>query len=720
MKKVPSVAEAIDAVKGAVGLAPSSEGGSADNLSSANPDRLNKQRKVSRLADKMPVPTGGKGSGRLDMDYQKMVDSENESAGIGKKAWKIFAAHVPVVRWLPTYDWKNNIFYDFSGGTTIALVCLVQTLAHAAIATTSVIQGPYCAFVPPFVYAVLGTSPHASISSGAIAAILIADQLSPWPEIQDRTELACLLALTSGIILVFLGLFKFAFLVRFLSQSLLSGFISGGSILIVIGQLANWLGIEVMPHGVPPMVTLQNLVAKAPTESNTVSICLGLTMLTVLELSMRLKKDVSKRISAKVDPAAPKPMWLKPVKVAVEMKELILVFLSILFAWSTCTYGPDGEIHTILPTIGQIPPGLPPFKPSWTFPACQRLLDEGGDRHLLHRFLGGSFLVSMTTFLTTYSTCKKQALIHNYELDASQEMFALGSASVSGSFFGTFPPSGSLSRTSLASEVGVKSQMSGLMQIVVVGSSLTFFTPTLYFLPKTALASIILRATMNLIDLDTPKRLYANWKPRREGGHKRDLGVWCIAFGLTIYMGVIYGVGAAVVLSLAMIVKDSSRPRMVVLGKLPGNVWRDLEVWPEGLTEPGVLVLEFRGPLNFASADFFQEEIQRLRTQYDAMEKMSSGGSVMVIVLNFASCHDIDPTAMTMLKDLLSVWSGQVEVVVADAKSRVRLLLEETLAVSAGGKKALLDQPAFMIGLDKAVEIATDRARLRMPVKSAA
>merc|ERR1719330_898048 len=156
----------------------------------------------------------------------------------------------PVVGWLPKYKWKEDFFYDFIGGATIALICLVQTLAHAAIATTDVIQGPYCAFVPPFVYAMLGTSPHASISSGAIASILIADQLQYLHDIEDRTQLASFLGMISGLWLVCMGIFKAAYLVRFLSQSLISGFVTGGSVLILQGQLKNLLGLVNMRHGV--------------------------------------------------------------------------------------------------------------------------------------------------------------------------------------------------------------------------------------------------------------------------------------------------------------------------------------------------------------------------------------------------------------------------------------------------------------------------------------
>eukprot|EP00913_Durusdinium_trenchii_P022106 g20772.t1 len=196
---------------------------------------------------------------------------------------------------------------------------------------------------------------------------------------------------------------------------------------------------------------------------------------------------------------------------------------------------------------------------------------------------------------------------------------------------------------------------------------------------------------------------------------KRDFIVWWIAFLLTIFLGVLWGIGVAVGVSVLMIVHDAAVPRVVKLGRIEslGNIWRDQEVWPEGRTFPGILVLEFRGPLSFASADHFMEEVERRRLIEEEEEN-----PVEVIVLPFGSVHDLDKTlrqrfllgsgrgrtAIEMLRELLTEWrKRQISCIVAEAKSRVRLLLELHFAE---GPKPLLDQQAFMIGLDDAVSLA--------------
>merc|ERR1712107_62204 len=166
--------------------------------------------------------------------------------------------------------------------------------------------------------------------------------------------------------------------------------------------------------------------------------------------------------------------------------------------------------------------------------------------------------------------------------------------------------------------------------------------------------------------------------------------------------GVLYGIGSAVLFSLLMIVGDAAMPRFVTLGQIEslGNIWRDTKVWSEGRTYPGILVAEFRGPLSFASADWFQQELERMR--------LTSLDKVEIVVLSFGSVHDLDKTAIEMLRELFTEWQKRgVSCIVADAKSRVRLLLEQHFAKPRKGSKTpLLDQPAFLIGIDDAVQLA--------------
>jgi len=615
-----------------------------------------------------------------------------------------FLRRLPVLQWLPVYDVREDLVSDIIGGVTIGMVCLAQTLAHAAIATTENIQGPYCAFVPTLLYAFLGTSPHASVSSGAIAAILIADQLRPWPDVKDRTELASLLAFIAGVVLLIMGSCRMAFAVRFLSHPTLSGFITGGSILIIVQQTRNLLGFRTFPH-TDGFFTHIVTTWDHRSEVDPVSLTLGLVLILMLDQFNRLKEYAKGQIK-KGGPAAGK---FRVIKRLTEMKEIVVAVAGTLFGYLTAEGGPGGE--PILVTVGHIPAGLPTFQAPWDIPAYQDLVSH---RSRLMDFVTGGVLVALTSFLTTYATTKKMALHYGYQLDASQEMIALGVAGIGGSFFRAFTPSGSLSRTGLAADCGVKTQFGGVAAAGVIGLGLVFLTPTLMYLPKAALAAIIMKSTSSLIDFETPKKLMKFWRPWGKGGLKRDVIIWCVAFVFTLLLGVVYGIGLAVLMSLAMVVADATEPQTVELGRVQalGRRWRNIEDWPNAQTYPGILVFEFRGPLSFASSEFFQEEIER--RHYAKQQR--DGVKLAIVVLSFESVHHLDSTALAMLEDLLDEWRlAGISCVISGAKHQVRALIEERLVRLRKEEKkpAVLDQTGFMISISDAVELARKRLEAR-------
>lgn len=622
------------------------------------------------------------------------VPSRVKSLQSRTRQW--FQARLPIMKWLPSYSISKSLQGDAVGGITIGMVALAQTLAHASIATTNSIQGPYCAFIPTLTYAFFGTSPHTSVSSGAIAAILIADQLRPWTDIEDRTELASLLALISGLVLIIMGWLKAAFAVRFLSQSTLSGFISAGAILIMVQQGRNFLGYVDFPQTEGFLEHVKVMIEWLP-RTDPGSAVMGTAGLLLLNQFGKWKKRADAMIK-KGDPSAGR--W-KKIKRLTEMKEIIVALLGILLSFFSTFLTEDGNPAVTI--VGHIPAGLPPFRAPWATKPAEGLLESP---HRKFHFVFGGVLVALTSFLTTYATTKKMALKFGYQLDASQELIALGSAGVMGSFFGAFPPSGSLSRTGLAAELGVQTQMGGVFAACVIGLGLIFLAPAISFLPKAALASIIMKSSVSLLDFDYPREIWnEHWKPKRKGGLRRDLRIWVIAFVTTLSLGVLYGIGLAVLVDILLIVRDASQPNALVLGRVDAGGgsrrWHPVDDWPQAEIFEGIMVFEFRGPLSFASAEWFQEAVERHRLEYNTKY---GAGEVKIVVLSFTSVHYLDKTALIMLKDLVAEWSkGGVECVISGAKHQVRALVEKVLVDH-------VKQTNFMVGISDAVEIA--RARL--------
>jgi len=608
---------------------------------------------------------------------------------------------IPILRWLPEYE-LQDLTVDVSGGITLGLMCLAQTLAQAAIATTLPISGPCCAFVPPIIYAMLGTSKHASVSSGAMGCIIIASVLDPNLSVEARTELATLLALIAGLFQILMGACNLAFAVRFLSQATISGFVSGGAFLIMASQLKNLFGFSQTPPDVVHALTgkwfhigaigkLINHVLHYR-HTNLINFIFCIFLLVVLDMCKRIRVYAKTKLKANPESI----MWKAAEKLS-EMKEIIVIVIGISFAYLTTTS--DGE--AILPTVGHIPSGLPAFKPPFG-EETQKLFN--GPAADLQGFIVSGAMIAFTSFLTTYASNKKIALACGYDLDASQELFAIGTASAVGSFFGAFLVCGSLSRTALAVQMGTKSQICSLVVAGVIACCLLFLAPVLYYLPKAALASIVLTSAYGLIDLKTPRDIWNSSTEAFKDSLRKDFIVWCVGFCITILFGALWGICIAVAVGVAQVVAEATAPRAATLGLVAslGGQMRNVKVWPEAKTDPEVVVFEFRGPLCFCSAEGFHEELMS-RVDED----------VRSIILAFGAIEYVDFSGLAVLKELLAYFREvDIDCIVAGAKHNVETILKEKLG---SGQKPLLEVFDAM-SVEEAVAIVTLRKQ-QTPLK---
>jgi len=143
-----------------------------------------------------------------------------------------------------------------------------------------------------------------------------------------------------------------------------------------------------------------------------------------------------------------------------------------------------------------------------------------------------------------------------------------------------------------------------------------------------------------------------------------------------------------------------------------GRKWRDVDAWPHARTFQGILVFEFQGPLFFASAEFFQEELERFRVKAEAHDARP----LSIVVISLESVHYLDSTAVRILEDVLTQWQKiGISCIISGAQNQVRLLIEEKLVRirREAGLPSVLDQSAFMITVSDAVDQARQRFAAR-------
>ena len=165
---------------------------------------------------------------------------------------------------------------------------------------------------------------------------------------------------------------------------------------------------------------------------------------------------------------------------------------------------------------------------------------------------------------------KSLAAKHKYEVNATQELFALGVANMLGSLTSAYPVTGSFSRSAVNNQVGAKTQLAGLVTGCLLLLTLLLLTPYFYFLPKFALAAIVIASVTNLVDYKEALHL---WKVK-----KQDCGLWMVAFLGTLFLGVQLGLLLSVGTSLALVIMESIRPQMMVLWRLPSTpIYRNIK-----------------------------------------------------------------------------------------------------------------------------------------------
>ncbi|WP_067031346.1 SulP family inorganic anion transporter [Allomuricauda sp. CP2A] len=501
----------------------------------------------------------------------------------------------PFLSWMTTYN-RSHLYGDLIAGATVGIMLVPQGMAYAMIAGMPPIYGLYASLVPPLVYALMGTSRQLGVGPVAMDSLLVAAGVGALQLVNTEEYISTVLFLTLliGGIQLLLGILRMGFFVNFLSKPVISGFTSAAAILIGLGQLKHILGTDFAQSS-----KIHELVGNIIGSLGNVDLLtLGLGAVSIF--LMFLLKSINKKL--------PTPLLI-----------VVLGILAVVI-FNLETKG----IHI----VGEIPKGLPHFEP----PKFQ--WDKLG------QLMPIAITVALFGFMESVSIAKTVEEKHpEYELDADQELRALGLSNILGSFFQSFSVSGSFSRTAINDQAGAKTGMSLIFSTLIIAGVLLFLTPLFYKLPAVVLGAIIIVSVVGLIDIKYPLVL---WKNRKD-----EFVLLVATFLMTLSIGLMEGILLGVLLSLMLLVYRISKPHMAVLGKIKGtryfkNIDRfsgDVEV------DADKLVIRFDAQLYFGNKDYFKKQL------YRQIEK--KGPVLKFIILNAEPINYIDSSAATMLERII-------------------------------------------------------------------
>ena len=368
---------------------------------------------------------------------------------------------VPALDSARSYGW-SDLRVDLIAGLSVAAVAVPQAMAYAMIAGLPAEYGLYTAIVMTAVGALFDSSrqlingPTNAISIALLSAIgSVAGQ-------DERIQAAVLIAFLVGSIQLVISFLRLGDLTRYISHSVIVGFTAGASVLLVLDQMKNLLGLKTVGdvHGNFLLRFWQTMTRGGGVHPATLAI--GLTSI-LLVLALR---------------------W---VKRRLEWK-LLPEFLIVVVVMAAVTGWFDLAAHGVA-VVGDIPASLPSLRvPNLAAPYLRGLAES-------------SLAIALLGLLEAISMAKAIAAVTGQRLDLNQQCLSEGLANFTGSFFQCMPGSGSLTRSAINQQAGARTQWSGIVSAVAVALIMLVFAPYARFIPRSALAGLLMLTAARMVSL---------------------------------------------------------------------------------------------------------------------------------------------------------------------------------------------------------------------------
>jgi sulfate permease, SulP family len=573
---------------------------------------------------------------------QVISNSNNVVMGSGNKLKEEIFKHIPSVKWLAEYS-LNLFGKDSVSGLTLAAYAIPVSLAYATLAGLPPQYGVYGYLLGGIFYALLGTGRQVAIGPTSAISMLIGVTLTGLAngDPQRWIDLASLSALVFAVMSIIAYIIRLSSIINFISETVLVGFKAGAAITIGLTQLPKLFGVK--GGGESFFSRVAELAGQLP-DTNIIVLIFGLTALILLLFGEKLLPG-------------------KPVAI-------IVVALSIL----VITFTPIGAMG--FKTVGILPSGLPKLH----LPSLN--LKDIGD------ILPLAFACFLLAYIETVSAAKTLAQKNGYEIDAGQELLALGMANLAVAFGNGYPVSGGLSQSAVNDKAGAKTPVSLIVASGAIAICLLFLTGLLKNLPTVILASIVIVAIKGLVDIKEMKRLFRV--------NRFDFVIAMTALVSVIIFGILQGVLIAALFSLTLIIRNVSSPHVAFLGRIPGtNRYTDIKRHPDNEILPGVILFRVESPLVYFNVYAVYKTIWA--------RVLKNGSSLKTVIFDLSTSATIDSSGARLIKRLYeNLKARNVEFKVAEAHSEVRDILRyediEHLLGHVSRRDTLHDVVAAAIG----------------------
>ena len=507
-------------------------------------------------------------------------------------------AATSVWQWLPglatarAYR-RSWLVPDIRAGVVLTSLLIPVGIGYAKVAGLPPEAGLYATIIPALAYAVFGPSRILVLGPDSALAPIIAVAILPLAsgDSARAIALAGLLAIMVGLILLVGGILRLGFVTDLLSKPIRVGYLNALALLVIISQVPALLGFSVKTASAfTGLLGIVGGIGAGKVDVTAMLIGIG-SLIVIIVLSL-VKSSVPGVLAAVIGATV-----------------------------VTAIFGLQNDV----PVVGALPQGFPS-------PALGGL--QWSDVIAL---LLPAFGIALIAFADTAVLSRTFAARRGENVSGSQEMSAIGLSNVAGGLLGGFPISASSSRTPVAERAGARSQLTTVVGALLMVVFMLLAPGVTAYLPSAAIAAVVIVAAAGLVDV---KGFLALVRMSRI-----DALLSFAAFVAVLVVGVIEGIGVAIVLSLGAFISQAWRPYRAELGRVRGlRGYHDLSRHPEGERLSGIVIVRFDAPLFFANGGMFDDFVRAAVT--------AAGTGVRTVILAAEPITEIDTTAVDELIEL--------------------------------------------------------------------
>ncbi|KAL2375034.1 sulfate transporter [Blastomyces gilchristii SLH14081] len=559
--------------------------------------------------------------------------------------------YVPFFNWITQYRW-SFLQGDLISAITVASIYIPMSLSLASnVAHSPPMNGLYSFVFNPLVYAVLGSSPLMVVGPEAAGSLLVGTvirgAIKSGEAMEDDpvmiSQIVGVVTGLSGAMILIGGITRLGFLDNILSRPFLRGFISAIGFMIFVDQLIPQLGLTSLAKqsGSANGSSVEKLgfLLRNITSAHSLTSAVAFGSFAAIMIFRILKR--------RLEPRFPSVVFFPD--------RFLVVFLSAVLAWKL-QWNKRG-----LDVLGSLKEeGNPSFAFQWPFKMS----------HLRHlpSAMSTSFIVALLGFFESSIAAKGLGDANNdgikgISLSANRELIALGASNVIGGCFMALPAFGGYGRSKLNAATGAKSPMSGVFLGLITLVCILYLLPYFYYLPMAVLSSMISVVAISLIE-EAPDDLRFFFRLRGWS----ELSLIFIIFFSTIFYSLYLGIALGMGLSILQIIRHATKPRIQILGKIPGthDRFENAEnVQPEKVEFiDGCLIVKIPEPLTFANTGDLKNRLRRLEfygttAAHPALPRVRAPEHNRNMIFDIHGVTSIDGSGIQVLSEIVQGYVDQ-------------------------------------------------------------